>query len=83
MAVKPWVGAIVPPTSIGTGKGAKAVQEASTDVDLQLEWVYGYRCQDCRNNVRFSSGGDIVYMAAALGVVYHKNKNSQSFLQVK
>jgi hypothetical protein len=37
---------------------------------------------DCRNNVRYTSGGDVLYVAAALGVVYHKSKNAQSFLQV-
>jgi hypothetical protein len=32
--------------------------------------------------VRYTSSGDVVYMAAALGIVYHKGKEQQSFLQV-
>jgi hypothetical protein len=40
MAVKPWLGALVPPS---WGGNAKA--EASTDVDLQLSWVHGFRAK--------------------------------------
>ena len=113
MAVKPWLGAIVPPTRVSKKGGPKETEEASTDVDLTLAWVFGYRSQgkgndgcgqvprvsarrggtprsrtermawaDCRNNLRYTSGGDILYVAAALGIVYHKNKNDQSFFQV-
>lgn len=41
MAVKPWVGALVPPHAASDKTDKRA--EASTDVDLQLSWVYGYR----------------------------------------
>lgn len=37
---------------------------------------------DCRNSVRYTSSGDLVYNAAALGIVYHKNTEQQTFLQV-
>lgn len=42
MAVKPWVGALVPPHA-ASDKASDKRTEASTDVDLQLSWVYGYR----------------------------------------
>jgi hypothetical protein len=46
MAIKPWLGAIVAPTA------APAGNNSAPDADLSLEWVYGYRCFDARNNVR-------------------------------
>ena len=46
MAVKPWIGAIVAPSR------PPAVSTSAPDADLSLEWVYGYRCFDARNNVR-------------------------------
>ena len=46
MAIKPWIGAIVAPTAAPSGNNS------APDADLSLEWVYGYRCFDARNNVR-------------------------------
>jgi hypothetical protein len=46
MAVKPWIGAIKAPTRPPAGNNS------TPDADLSLEWVYGYRCFDARNNVR-------------------------------
>ena len=46
MAIKPWLGAIVAPTS------PPAAINSAPDADLSLEWVHGYRCFDARNNVR-------------------------------
>ena len=51
----------------------------TADIDLELEWVNGYRARDCRNNVDYAAGGQIVYFAASLGVVYDKNTDRQSF----
>jgi microtubule-associated protein-like 6 len=48
-------------------------------VDLQLEYVYGYRSKDCRNNVRYLKSSNIVYNAAALGVVLDGSNNIQRF----
>ena len=45
--------------------------------DLDLEWVHGYRAQDVRNNLRYTSDGSIVYSAAGVGVVYDKKNHSQ------
>ena len=35
----------------------------------QLHWVHGYSCRLARGAVRYSSEGNIVYPAAALGTV--------------
>jgi hypothetical protein len=62
MAVKPWLGAIKCPSN------PPPTSDSPPDADLELEWVHGYRSQDSRNNLRYSSDGRIVYHAAALGI---------------
>ncbi len=46
VAVKPWLGTIVPPTN-----PPKPTNDAP-EVALELECVHGYRGQDARNNAR-------------------------------
>jgi WD40 repeat protein len=41
--------------------------------------VYGYRCEDSRQNVYFNSHGQAVYMTAALGVILDQKSNTQKF----
>lgn len=48
-------------------------------MDLQLDYVYGYRSKDCRNNVKYLKSGSIVYNAAALGVTLDPSQNIQRF----
>lgn len=43
--------------------------KAPDDDGLTLEWIHGYRCDDCRNNVRYDEAGTVVYHAAAMGVM--------------
>ena len=72
-AVKPWKSAFVEP-SWATAK------IGSTDVDVELEWIHGYRSHDCRSNLLYSAAGSIVYNVAALAVVYNKVSAKQQFL---
>ena len=51
MAVKPWKGAIKAPTGFVR---APYDQSKPPDVDLELEYVYGYRARDCKNNLRYA-----------------------------
>ena len=53
----------------------------STDTMLNLSWVHGYRSQDCRNTLRYSSSGGVIFTAAALGVCYDKSRDVQRFQQ--
>jgi WD40 repeat protein len=47
---------------------------------LSLDYVYGYRAIDSRNNVFYTANPDeIVYMTAALGVVLNTKTNTQRF----
>lgn len=44
---------------------------------LKLKNNLCYR--DCRNNIRFLKNGNIVYHAAAVGIVLDQNNNTQKF----
>jgi len=70
-----WVSALVDPTVIP--KQNKAVP----DMSLMLDYVYGYESQRMRNNVRYTSTGDIVYVVATLGVVLNANSRSQNIFK--
>ena len=82
MAVKPWLGAIKAPSDY---LGFKSVQLAKPNVDISLEYVYGYRTKDCRNNLFLNMNKDdgsvLMYNAAALGVCLEIESNTQSFLK--
>lgn len=49
MAVKPWLGAIKPPTVKYPGQSPKKPK-----VELKLEYVQGYRVKDCRQNLFYN-----------------------------
>ena len=75
LAVKPWLGAICPPTN------APQVSSSPPSTNLTLEYVYGYRCFDTRQNIFFTSNpSEIVYMAAAVGINLNTASNSQKFM---
>lgn len=47
-------------------------------VDLALEFVYGYRAKDCRNNIKYLANDKIIYHAAAVGIIYDPSDHTQS-----
>ena len=50
--------------------------------NIELEYVYGYRCYDTRNNLRYSADGNqLIYHAATIGIVYDKKLNTQTFFR--
>ncbi|OQR95137.1 microtubule-associated protein [Achlya hypogyna] len=71
MAVKPWLGAISAPSN------PPKENPREPDIRIRLEWVYGYQSDLARNNLRYNSDGQIVYHAAAVGVVYDRSTNTQ------
>ena len=78
MAVKPWKGTVdnmVPSRYVPTRS-----ERERPDASLDLEYIYGYRCHDARNNLRYTSDGKIVYHAAGVGVVLSHNTNTQQFM---
>lgn len=46
---------------------------------LRLEWVYGYRGHQCRNNLYYTASKEIVYFVAGIGVVYSPREHRQKF----
>ncbi|KAI8515157.1 Echinoderm microtubule-associated protein-like 5 [Branchiostoma belcheri] len=44
---------------------------------LKLEWVYGYRGNQCRNNLFYTAEKEVAYFVAGVGVVYDPNKHAQ------
>jgi microtubule-associated protein-like 6 len=43
---------------------------------MTLDYVYGYRVKDCRNNCFLLNGGSVLYNAAALGIVLDPTTNT-------
>lgn len=52
---------------------------APPGVNYNLEYVYGYRSFDSRQNVFFNEEKNAVYMTAALGVILNIGNNTQRF----
>ncbi|KAK3092560.1 hypothetical protein FSP39_004442 [Pinctada imbricata] len=46
---------------------------------LRLEWVYGYRGHQCRNNLFYTTSKEIVLFVAGVGVVYNPREHKQRF----
>lgn len=46
---------------------------------LQLEWAYGYRGHQCRNNLHYNSQGHLVFFVAGVGIVQDTKEGVQRF----
>ncbi|XP_075239148.1 echinoderm microtubule-associated protein-like 2 isoform X2 [Convolutriloba macropyga] len=49
--------------------------------NLKLEWVFGYRGKDCRNNILVLESGELCYFAAATAVMFNTETQTQRFYQ--
>lgn len=59
---------------------AHVKRQARPDISLGIEFVFGYRGYDCRDNLFYIPQTDeIVYHVAALGIVYNKKTGVQRF----
>lgn len=45
----------------------------------KLKCMCRYRGYDCRNNLYYTQGGEVLYHVAAVGVVYNRQLHSQRF----
>lgn len=72
MAVKPWLGAIKEPSNFVRPDFDLSVKP---ELQIDLDYVYGIRCKDKRNNLFFLKE-NLYYFAAAVGVKldYKENK---------
>jgi hypothetical protein len=73
MAVKPWIGAVKEPDN------HPDVNKNAPETTYSLEYAYGYRCSDSRQNVYYNPEGNVAYMTAAIGVILDKASNTQKF----
>jgi microtubule-associated protein-like 6 len=71
---KPFRGAIREPSNHNPERKGQ-----QPDSSYKLEYVYGYRSADSRQNLFFNKEGDAVYMTAALGVVLDIETNTQRY----
>ncbi|KAJ8246474.1 hypothetical protein GJAV_G00268220 [Gymnothorax javanicus] len=46
---------------------------------LRLEWIYGYRGHQCRNNLYYTASKEVVYFVAGVGVVFNTRDHTQRF----
>ena len=46
---------------------------------LKLKYIHGYRGFDSKNNVKFTSSGDVLFHSAAVDIVLNIKENTQSF----
>ena len=72
-SVKPWLGAIKKPANAPENPSKKAPKE-----DLVIDWVYGYRSEQARQNCHFNASGQAVYPTASLGVIYDYEAGTQT-----
>jgi len=75
LAVKPFIGALVAPSD------APANNPAAPDANLEVDWVYGYRGHDCRDNLFFDSKSRAVYPIASFVIAYDKKAHTQQVLR--
>jgi len=74
MAIKPWKGVV--DNSKPSKYKPSARDSEAPDSTLTLEHIYGYRCHDARNNLRYNKDGQLVYHAAAVGIVHDTSRNT-------
>ena len=53
--------------------------KTAPDSQLRLDWVYGYRGHQCRNNLYYTGTAEVVYFVAGVGVVYNATEGKQRF----
>ena len=53
--------------------------KTAPESQLRLEWVYGYRGNQCRNNLYYTDAENVVYFVAGVGVVHNEEERSQQF----
>lgn len=76
MAVKPWLGAIRAPSDFKPLRQP----ESAPKVRLELEYAFGYRVKDCRNNLKYLNS-NIAYHCAGVGVIMDPVNNVQHFFR--
>lgn len=74
LCVKPFLGVVN--NSVPSDYKPSKKDMMKPECELELEYVYGYRCHDTRNNLRYTADGSLVYHAAGTGIVMDPKKNT-------
>lgn len=65
MACKPWLGAIKKPTT------GPLIEDASPPTDsYEIDFVHGFKSNLARQNLFYNQDMHLVYMTAALGIIF-------------
>ncbi|CAC5425874.1 EML1_2 [Mytilus coruscus] len=59
------------------GYDTETVKLEPPEARLKLDWVYGYRGNDCRNNIHVLANGELVYFISNIVVLYDKENHKQ------
>ena len=62
-----------------TKKRGTVTRAPAPDNGLLLDFVFGYRGYDCRNNIHFTAENEVAYHVAAVGILYNSEKHTQRF----
>ena len=77
MSKQGWVAAIA--SLQPSEHGETRVDPSLPDAGLELEWVHGFRSEDCKSNVRYTATGEMLWHTSRIGVVYNENTSKQRF----
>ena len=77
MAVKPYLGAIKPPTK--TDPPSWENNPKPPECKMEIEWIFGYNSGCGGSNLRYNINGDCMYHGAALGIQLNVKKMEQQF----
>jgi hypothetical protein len=58
----------------------KGNESDTTNNLLELEYVYGFRCHDSRNNIFYNSQGKLIYHVAQVGIQLDTLENKMQFV---
>lgn len=58
------------------GYSPPSILNTAPSSNLEIEYVYGYRSYDTRNNLRYSPKGEAIYHTAGTGIVLNQAKNT-------
>ena len=56
------------------------VPNTAPNMNLDIEYVYGYRSYDTRDNVRYNANGEVVYHTAGCGISLNKLNNKMKVM---
>lgn len=77
--IRPWLNVVKPPS---TFVKPDIGYDQPPEINVQLDHCYGYRVKDKRNNLHYLQSGELLYHAAALGIVHNQNTNIQRFFNL-